>query len=47
MADLAPFFRMGMMRALLLRNIVVEEADAGASIAADRLLSAFLEGVGA
>jgi AcrR family transcriptional regulator len=47
MADLAPFFLMGMIRALLLRNIVVEEADTGAPIAADRLLSAFLEGVGA
>lgn len=46
MAALAPFFLMGMIRSLFVRSLIVEEADAGAAVAAEPLLSAFLEGVG-
>jgi AcrR family transcriptional regulator len=45
LADLAPFFLMGMMRSLLIRDVVHEVGD-GLTVEADRLLSAFLGGMG-
>jgi len=47
LADLAPFFLMAMVRSLLIRNLVVENADQGLSAEGPRLLHAFLHGVGA
>ena len=45
LADLAPFFLMGMMRSLVMRDVIHENGD-GLTVEADRLLSAFLGGVG-
>ena len=45
LADLAPFFLMGMMRSLLMRDVIHEIGD-GLTVEADRLLSAFLGGMG-
>jgi AcrR family transcriptional regulator len=46
LADLASFFLVGMMRALVIRDVVLEVGD-GLSVEVDRLLAAFLGGVGA
>jgi AcrR family transcriptional regulator len=45
-ADLAPFFLMGMMRSLFIRDLVVENAGQDLSTQAGVLLEAFLNGVG-
>jgi AcrR family transcriptional regulator len=45
-ADLASFFLLGMMRALVIRDLVLGIGD-GLMVEADRLISAFLSGVGA
>jgi hypothetical protein len=45
LADLAPFFLMGMIRSLVMRGLIVDEADRSLSAEAGRLLRAFLEGV--
>ena len=45
LADLAPFFLMGMMRSLLMRDVIHEIGD-GLTVEADRLLTAFLGGMG-
>jgi AcrR family transcriptional regulator len=44
-SDLAPFFLIGMMRALVMRHIIHGRGD-GMAVEADRLLTAFLGGVG-
>ena len=46
LADLASFFLLGMMRSLVIRDLVLGIGE-GLSIEVDRLLSAFLGGVGA
>jgi AcrR family transcriptional regulator len=45
LGDLAAVFFMGMMRALIIRDVVLE-TGAGLSVEADRLLDAFFGGVG-
>jgi AcrR family transcriptional regulator len=45
-AELAPFFLMGMMRALFIRDLVVENAGQDLSTHAGVLLETFLNGVG-
>ena len=45
LADLAPFFLMGMIRALVMRGLVVDEVDQSLSAETGRLLRAFLKGV--
>jgi len=44
-ADLAPFFLMGMIRSLVMRGLVVDEVDLSLSADAGRVVRAFLEGV--
>ncbi|HVZ89562.1 MAG TPA: TetR/AcrR family transcriptional regulator [Polyangia bacterium] len=44
-SDLAPFFLIGMMRALVMRHVIHGRGD-GMAVEADRLLTAFLSGVG-
>jgi len=44
-SDLAPFFLLGMLRALVMRHVIHERGD-GMAVEADRLLTAFLSGVG-
>ncbi|HVY36930.1 MAG TPA: TetR/AcrR family transcriptional regulator [Polyangia bacterium] len=46
-ADLAPFFLMGMIRSLIMRGLVVDEVDQSLSADAGRVVRAFLEGVAA
>jgi len=46
LAELAPFFLMGMMRSLFIRDLVVENAGQDLSTQTGLLLSAFLNGVG-
>jgi AcrR family transcriptional regulator len=46
LADLASFFLIGMMRALVIRDLVLGIGE-GLSVEVDRLLAAFLGGVGA
>jgi AcrR family transcriptional regulator len=46
LADLAPFFLMGMVRSLLIRNLVDDTPAQPLSAEAGRLLQAFLGGVG-
>jgi AcrR family transcriptional regulator len=43
--DLAPFFLIGMMRSLVIRHVIYGRGD-GMAVEADRLLTAFLSGVG-
>ena len=47
LAELAPFFLMGMVRALAIRNLVVEQSEQSLSAAGQPMLQAFLHGVGA
>jgi len=44
-SDLAPFFLIGMARALVMRHLIHGLGD-GMAVEADRLLTAFMEGVG-
>lgn len=45
-ADLAPFFLMAMVRSLLIRNLILDDAERGLASEGGRLLQAFLHGVG-